>query len=193
MLFFQQKNVFIFFISRSSCLSPFFSLIFADLSPTFFLSLSFSFAIFQICEHDNYTKLTTSIWTTQTQKLNDFRFPFSSLLRCLCFTRREWLSDFPQKYPRVAFGFAISHICWLSYFTFVCQWFLRTGGWVYGHVITKISRICGLPHFLRYEATLARAWSSAINLLIGNKRFMKLTRISKVRLNFRRVNFCAIN
>ena len=64
---------------------------------------------------------------------------------------------------------------------------------MYGHVINKISRICGLPHFLRYEATLARAWGSAINLLIGNKRFMKLTRISKVRLNFRRVNFCAVN
>ena len=107
----NKKMSSFFFISRSSCLSPFFSLTFADLSPTFFLSLSFSFAIFQICEHDNYTKLTTSIWTTQTQKLNDFRFPFSSLLSCLCFTRREWLSDFPQKYPRVAFGFAISHIC----------------------------------------------------------------------------------
>ena len=34
----------------------------------------------------------------------------------------------------------------------------------------KISRIGRLPHFRRYGATLARAWSSAINLIIGNKR-----------------------
>ena len=51
------KNVFfVFFISRSSSLSPFFSppaLSFAGLSPTFSFSLSFSVSIFQICEHDN--------------------------------------------------------------------------------------------------------------------------------------------
>ena len=41
------------FISRSSCLSPFFSLSFADLSPTFSFSLSFSFSVFQICGHGN--------------------------------------------------------------------------------------------------------------------------------------------
>ena len=47
------KNVFCFFISRSSSLSLFFSLSFAGLSPPFLFSLSFSFSIFQICEHDN--------------------------------------------------------------------------------------------------------------------------------------------
>ena len=41
------------FISRSSCLSLFFSLSFAGLSPTFSFSLSFSCSIFQICGHDN--------------------------------------------------------------------------------------------------------------------------------------------
>ena len=41
------------FISRSSCLLPFFSLSFAGLSPTFSFSLSFSFSVFQICGHDN--------------------------------------------------------------------------------------------------------------------------------------------
>ena len=40
------------FISRSSCLSLFFSLNFAGLSPTFSFSLSFSRSIFQICGHD---------------------------------------------------------------------------------------------------------------------------------------------
>ena len=41
------------FISRSRSLSPFFSLIFAGLPPTFSFSLSFSCSIFQICGHDN--------------------------------------------------------------------------------------------------------------------------------------------
>ena len=43
----------LFFISRSSSLSLFFSLSFAGLSPTFSFSLSFSFSIFQIFGHDN--------------------------------------------------------------------------------------------------------------------------------------------
>ena len=34
---------------------------------------------------------------------------------------------------------------------------VRTNGWAYGHVITKISRMGGLPHFLRYGATLESA------------------------------------
>ena len=33
----------------------------------------------------------------------------------------------------------------------------RTDGRTYGHVITRISGIGRLPHFLRYGATLARA------------------------------------
>ena len=43
----------LFFISRSRSLSPFFSLSFAGLPPTFSFSLSFSCSIFQICGHDN--------------------------------------------------------------------------------------------------------------------------------------------
>ena len=41
------------FISPSSCLSLFFSLSFAGLSPTFPSSLSLPFCAFQICGHDN--------------------------------------------------------------------------------------------------------------------------------------------
>ena len=55
MLFFQQKNVslfFFFFISGSRSLSSFFSLSFAGLPPTFSFSLSFSCSIYQICGHD---------------------------------------------------------------------------------------------------------------------------------------------
>ena len=50
------KNVsFVFYLSRSRSrsLSPFFSLSFAGLLPTFSFSLSFSCSIFQICGHDN--------------------------------------------------------------------------------------------------------------------------------------------
>ena len=43
----------LFFISRSKSLSPFFSLSFAGLPPTFSFSLCYSCSIFQICGHDN--------------------------------------------------------------------------------------------------------------------------------------------
>ena len=33
---------------------------------------------------------------------------------------------------------------------------MRTNGWTHGHVITKISRMGRLPHFLRHGATLER-------------------------------------
>ena len=46
----NKKNMSsVFFISRSRPLSPFFSLSFAGLPPTFSISLSFSCSIFQIC------------------------------------------------------------------------------------------------------------------------------------------------
>ena len=48
-----------------------------------------------------------------------------------------------------------SHTCWLSYFTLVCLWCGRTvGRSVYGHVITKFSRMGSLPHFLTHGAPL---------------------------------------
>ena len=34
-------------------------------------------------------------------------------------------------------------------------------GWMYGEVITKISWMGRLPHFLRYGAVLACVWSTA--------------------------------
>ena len=48
-----QKNASFVFISRSRSLSPFFSLSFTGLPPTFSFSLSFSCSIFQICGRDN--------------------------------------------------------------------------------------------------------------------------------------------
>ena len=52
-----KKCLLCFFISHSTALTPFFSLSFAGLPPTFSFSLSFSCSIFQICGHDNYSKL----------------------------------------------------------------------------------------------------------------------------------------
>ena len=81
----------LFFISRSRSLSPYFSLSFAGLPPTFSFSLSFSCSIFQICGHDNYSELNT-LENTDTETISAFR-----LFSCLCFTRRGWLCDFPSK------------------------------------------------------------------------------------------------
>ena len=49
----KKKMSPLFFISRSRSLSPFFSMSFAGLPPTFSFSLSFSCSIFQICGRDN--------------------------------------------------------------------------------------------------------------------------------------------
>ena len=68
MLFFQQKNV-----SFVLYLSPFLSLSFAGLPPTFSFSLSFSCSIFQICGHDNQSKLNT-LANTDTETISAFRF-----------------------------------------------------------------------------------------------------------------------
>ena len=51
----------LFFLSRSRSLSPFFSLSFAGLPPTFSFSLSLSCSIFQICGLCNESKLNTII------------------------------------------------------------------------------------------------------------------------------------
>ena len=73
-----------------------FSLSFAGLPPTFSFSLSFSCSIFQICGHDNLSKLNT-LDNTDTETISAFRFRFYWLFSCLCFTRRRWLCDFPPK------------------------------------------------------------------------------------------------
>ena len=64
------------------------------LPPTFSFSLSFSCSIFQICGHDNESKLNTLDKTdTETTSALNFRLYWL----CLCFTRRWWLCDFPPK------------------------------------------------------------------------------------------------
>ena len=55
----KKKESLLFFSSRSRYLPPFFSLGFAGLPPTFSISLSFSGSLFQICGHENQSKLNT--------------------------------------------------------------------------------------------------------------------------------------
>ena len=80
----KKKYLLRFFISRSKCLSPVFSLNFASLPPTFSFSPSFSCSIFQIGGHDNLSKLNT-LDDTDTETIFAFRFRlyrrFSSNLR----------------------------------------------------------------------------------------------------------------
>ena len=61
------------FISRYESLSAFFPLNFAGLRPTFSFSLSFSCSIFQICGHDNLSKVNT-LDNTDTETISAFRF-----------------------------------------------------------------------------------------------------------------------
>ena len=85
-----------FDLPQSRSLSPFFSLSFVGLPPTFSFSQSFSCSIFQICGHDNWSKLNTSD-NTDTETISAFRFCLYWLFSCLWFTRRPWLCDFPPK------------------------------------------------------------------------------------------------
>ena len=143
------------FISRSKSLSPFFSLSFAGLPPTFSSSLSFSCSMFQICGHDNLSKLNTR----QHRYRNNFHFPFSSLLTLLLIFALQDAGGYAisrQKNLQLHLGY---HTCWLSYFTLACLWcgraLSRAGGRsVYGHVITKFSQMGRLLHFLTQGAPL---------------------------------------
>ena len=100
----SNKKMFpLFFISRSKSLSPFISLSFAGLPPTSSFPLSLSCSIFQICGHDNLSKLNT-LDNKDTETISAFRFRLYWLFCCLCFTRRRTLCDFPPKWPRIAFG-----------------------------------------------------------------------------------------
>ena len=90
-----------FFISRSRSLSPFISLSFAGLPPTFSFCLCFSCSIFQICG---------LYW----------------LFSCLCASQDAGGNAISrQNNLELHLG---CHTCWVSYFTLVCLWCERTVG-----------------------------------------------------------------
>ena len=135
MLFFQQKMSPLFFISRFKSLSPFFLF---SLPPTFSFSLSFSCSIFQICGQDNLSKLNTLVFIDS--------FVVSALQDAGGYVISR------QNNLKLHLGY---HTCWLSYFTLVYLWCGRTvSRAVYGHVITKFSRMGSILYFLTHVAPL---------------------------------------
>ena len=85
----------------NSCLSLLFSLSFTSLSPTFSFSLSFS--IFQICEHENKSKLNT-LDNTGIETIFAFLFVFIDSLIVSASQDAGGHAISRQKSPRVAFG-----------------------------------------------------------------------------------------
>ena len=139
----------LFFIS---IYRPFSRLSFAGLPPTF-LFLCLSLALYSKFV-DMTIYLSLKLQTTRIQN----QFPLSVFVFIDCFvvsafTRRRWLCDFPPKYPRVAFGLPYL----LIELFYIAMPVVRTDGLsVYGHVITKFSRMGTLLHFLTHGAPLAR-------------------------------------
>ena len=157
-----KKCLLRFFISRSKSLSPFFSLSFAGLPPTFSFSLSFSCSIFQICGHDNIY-LSLILQTTLIHK----QFSLSVFV---------FIDSFVVSALQHAGGYAISrqnnlelhlgcHTCWLSYFTLVCLWCGRTVSRARGRcTVTWLPNFLGwvdyfifLPIMLSWRSSRTRA------------------------------------
>ena len=151
MLFFQQKMSPLFFISRSRSLSPFFSLSFAGLPPTFSFSLSFSCSIFQICGHDNLSKLNT-LDNTDTETISAFRFRLYWLFSCSMPYKTHVAMRFPAKITSSCIWVAIP-VGWVILHWYACgadgrSFGLFTGSW--------------LPNFLRWvDTTFSHPWCSA--------------------------------
>ena len=85
----------------NSSLSLLFSLSFTSLSPTFSFSLSFS--IFQICEHENKSKLNT-LDNTDIETTFAFLFVFIDSLIVSASQDAGGHAIFRHKNPRVTFG-----------------------------------------------------------------------------------------
>ena len=154
----------LFFISRSkSGLSPFSSLSFAGLPPTFSFSLSFSCSIFQICGHDNLSKLNT-IDKTHTEK--HFSFPFSSLLTLLLslLYKTPVAMRFPAKITSSCIWVTIP-VDWVILHWYTCGADGRSRGRAGGRcTVTWLPNFLGwvdyfifLPMVLRWHAPRARA------------------------------------
>ena len=120
------------------------------------LFLSFSCSIFQICGHDNLSKLNSSD-NTDKETISAFRFRLYWLFCCLCFTRRRWLGMwFPAKITSSCIWVTIP-VDWVILHWYTCGADGRSlGQAVYGHVITNFSQMGSLLYFLTHGALLAR-------------------------------------
>ena len=138
-----------FLITRSRSLSPFFSLSFAGLPPTFSFSLSFSCSIFQMAINLSLILSTTRI---QTQ----FPLLFSSLLtlELSLLYKMQVAMRFPAKVTSNCIWVAIL-VDWVFLHWFACGADGRLGGRAYGHVLTKFYWMARLLHFLTHGAPLS--------------------------------------
>ena len=118
----------------NSSLSLLFSLSFTSLSPTFSFSLSFS--IFQICEHENKSKLNT-LDNTDIETIFAFLFVFIDSLIVSASQDAGGHAISRQKNLRVAFG--LSYLLIESFYIGISV--VRTDVRLRDYVTTKISRI----------------------------------------------------
>ena len=160
----STKNVsFVSFISNFRSLSPFFSLSFAGLPPTFSFSLSFS--IFQICGHDNYSKLNTldnthtetisELFRKLTLELKKIEFFDSLVVSALMEVGGYAISC--QNNLELHLVFLVCHTCWLNYFTLVYPWCGRT---VVRCTVTWLPNFLGFSYPRCSAARFARESSS---------------------------------
>ena len=150
------------FISPSSCLSLFFSLSFAGLSPTFSFSLLLPFCAFQICGHDNKSKLNT-LDNADTETISAFRYRLYRLFSLPHNTLvAMWL---PAKIT------SSCHTCMSIELFYIGMPVVRTDWRVFGHLTTKIYRMHRLPNNITLGTPLRppRARESCA-LKIGYKR-----------------------
>ena len=154
------------FISRSRSLSSFFSLSFAGLPLTFSFSLSFSCSTFQICGHDNYSKLN-NLDNTDTQTISAFRF------------RLYWFID---SLVVSALQDAGSNAISRKKITLSCIWVAIPVDWVFFFTLVADGRSGGrtvtwLPKFLRWvDYTFSYPWCSAAraSLLVSHLRLLDM-------------------
>ena len=149
--------VFFAFIFHCRSFSPCWPLAFLIFSPPLWISMFFflrnSSPLFSITRSSSFSVIHVSVNIKNNAEKDTTLLLF-------------FLSKSPgspvisvQIKPWVAFGLPYLLI---ELFTLVCLWCGRTvARSVYGHVITKFSRMGRLPHFLSYGAS-RRAWSSAV-------------------------------
>ena len=158
MLFFQKKMSPLFFISRSRPLSPFFSLSFTGLSPTF------SFSVFLLLYIPNLWTWQL-IWTKYFRQhgyRNNFRFP---LIDSLVVSALQDASGYAISRQNNLELHLVCHTCWVILHWYVCgadgrsleravsrctvTWLPNFLGWVDYFIF--------LPMMLRWCASCARA------------------------------------
>ena len=140
-------------LGLNKSLSPFSSLSFAGLPPTFSFSLSFSCSIFQICGHDNLSQLNT-LDNTDTETTSAFCFRLYLLFCCLRFQDAGGYAISGENNLELHLGY---RTCWLRYFNLVCLW---CGGRSLGRSVGRCT-VTWLPDFLGWVDYFIYPWCSA--------------------------------